>query len=54
MIDQYKNHVSSLFRFRNTSFVDPEHLKFGDYWQILLFLLKAVLSITNLIPGQVT
>lgn len=39
MINQgNKNHTSSLLRFRDTSFVQPGHFQFGDYWHILLFL----------------
>lgn len=54
MINQgNKNHTSSLLRFRDTSFVQPGHFQFGDYWHILLLLIKAVLRILNTIPFQV-
>lgn len=43
MINQgNKNHPSSLLRCRDTSFVQPGHFQFGDYWHVHLLLLKAV------------
>lgn len=46
MINQgNKNRTSSPLRFRDTSFVQPGHFQFGDYWHILLLLLKAALCV---------